>query len=62
MEKICFYNEDDGYEMDEEDREVQDKAFRRDKLFGGNQWVLDFRDDNMFWVNTKGSEIMRNNN
>ncbi len=45
LEKRDFYNEqDDGYNMDEEDRYVQTTAFRNQKLFEGNKWVFNYRD------------------
>lgn len=38
-----FYcEEEDGYEMDEEDREVMRKAVRKEKMFDGRQWVFCF--------------------
>ncbi len=51
MEKREFYyDQDDGYDLDEEDREVQRKAFRNEKLFGGNQWVFNHKDEEPFSI------------
>ena len=48
--------------MDEEDRDVMRKAFRKEKMFDGRQWVFCFREDDKFWVNFKGNDIVRTDN